>query len=627
MKKPRQTAFIGVVSRLAGAGLLFALAAILSPLVARAESDLDAYLRGKMFRMWVNDDADIADGEDDFVDIPNQSNADCKDDHVNGRRDLVDFFPMWLNISPFQPWLESGKVGVGLMHPDAAINIVWTSLGNLEAGKFHREDIGGCGPNLDQAAHTAAVVRVTAAGINVPDNVLAMIAQDSSKGVMMAEGVRPSSAPLVIVFFDKTSRQVLYSFGLPLCISHVEDMYRWANIRAAAGGDVGTGRESRLSEPSGLPDSDTNGKHFLFVHGYSVSEEKARGWGAEMFKRMWQAGANCAFTAVTWYGDDSRHWWYLDNTPNYYVNVEHAFESASALTNIVAQLSGEKVIAAHSLGNMLVSSAIADHGMQVSSYFMLNAAVPMEAYDPDEITPESSHNMANPDWHNYTNRLWASRWHEAWKRIDPNDGRCDLTWRGRFASITNAYNYYSEGEEVLANGDGDTHPILSGDFAWYNQESRKGLWPMLLPGNNEAGWSFNGAYDNFLSHMNPTNAAELADLLICTNSFFGLFDERGLYGTNGSFLATQPAIRAHALADGIPAESYAAGANAIAPEGSWIGRNVDMPMKAKVAWGSQYGIPDEGEQGEAWRHSDIKNRPYQVVRDVFLSIIEKGSLK
>ncbi len=627
MKKTRQTAFIGVVSRLAGAGMLFAFAAVASPLAVRAESDLDAYMRGKMFRMWVNDDADKSDSETNPVDIPKQSNADCNDDHVNGRRDLVDFFPLWINISSFAPWLSGGQVGVRLSHADSAVNIVWTKLGNLEAGKFHREDVGECGPNLNQNAYEATVTPVTAEGIEVPQGIIDMILVDPSKGIVMMEGVRPSTAPLTIAMHLKNGGDTLFSFRLPITISHVEDMYRWANIRAAAQGAVE--RPTDLSVPSGLPDSDTNGKHFLFVHGYSVGEEKARGWAAEMFKRLWQAGANCAFTAVTWYGDDSRHWWYLDNTPNYYVNVEHAFESAAALANVAAQLSGEKVIAAHSLGNMITSSAIADHGMQVSSYFMLNAAVPMEAYDDGAITDESSYNMANPDWHDYTNRLWASRWHEAWKRLDPADGRCGMTWRGRFASITNAYNYYSTGEEVLTNGEGRLKSVLSGDFAWYNQESRKGLWPMLLPGNNEAGWSFNSDYDNLLSHMNPTNAAELADSLICTNSFFGLFDERGLYGTNGSFLATQPAIRAHALADGIPAESYAAGANKLGELNPRWGndRNVDMPDKARASWLALYGADANGNPNARWLHSDIKNRPYQVVREVFLSMIEKGNLR
>ncbi len=606
---------------------ILAFVAILPLHTVRAESDFGAYMRGKMFRMWVNDDADKSDLESAPVDIPKQSNADCKDDHVNGRRDLVDFFPLWINISSFAPWFSGGQVGVRLSHADSAINIVWTMLGNLEAGKFYREDVGECGPNLNQNAYEATVTPVTAEGTEVPQEIIDMILADPSKGIVMMEGVRPSTAPLTIAMYLKNGGNTFFSFELPMTISHVEDMYRWVNIRAAAQGAVE--RQSDLSVPSGLPDSDTNGKHFLFVHGYSVSEEKARGWAAEMFKRMWQSGANCAFTAVTWYGDDSRHWWYLDNTPNYYINVEHAFESAAALADVAAQLPGEKIIAAHSLGNMVTSSAIADHQMQVSAYFMLNAAVPMEAYDEGSISEVSSYNMANPDWQIYTNRLWASHWHEAWKRIDPTDGRCDMTWRGRFASITNAYNYYSTGEDVLTNGNGMAQSLFSGSYAWYNQESRKGQWPMLLPGNNEAGWSFNSAYDDLFSHMNPTNAADLADSLICTNSFFGLFDERGLYGTNGSFLATQPAVRRHALADGIPAESYAAGANLLGALNPRWGndRNVNMPDKAKSSWVALYGADMNGNPIEPWKHSDIKNRPYQVVRDVFLSIIEKGNLR
>lgn len=595
------------------------IALMLSPFMSA--NDMAAVLSGRAFRMWINDDADISDDESSPVDIPGQSNPDCADSVVNGRRDLVDFFPVWLNISSFAPWLSAGSIGVGLIHKDSAVNIVWTSLGNLEAGRFLQEDIGGCGPNLDQDAHSADTVRVTADGIAVPDKVISMILQDPSKGVVMVEGVAASNEPLVIVMFDKSTRKVLFAFPLPMRIVSVVDMIRWVNVRAVAGGAVD--RATDLFEPSGLPDAETNGKHLVFVHGYSVSEGKAFGWGVEMFKRFRQSGCNCAFTAVTWYGDDSRKWWYLDNTPNYYVNVEHAFHSAEAFKNVISGLSGEKIVAAHSLGNMLVSSAIADHGLSVASYFMLNAAVPVEAYVPEDITDESSYNMANPDWHGYTNRLWASRWHEAWKQFDPIDGRANLTWRGRFAGINNAYNYYSTGDEVLTNGNGEVQSLFSGDFAWYNQESRKGQWPMLLPGNNEAGWSFNGAYDTLLSHLDPVEAAKLSEDMIRTNSFFGLFDERGLYGTNGSALAVHPNVRARVLADGIPAESYAAGANAIDPDGKWAERNVNMPDVAKGVRGDIYDGVGEG----AWKHSDIKNRTYQHVRDVFLSIIEKGNLK
>lgn len=72
--------------------------------------------------------------------------------------------------------------------------------------------------------------------------------------------------------------------------------------------------------------------HFVFVHGYSVSTNAARGWAAEMFKRLWQSGSRSRFTALDWFGDDSIGTvsmpGHSDDAPNYYVNVEHAFASA-----------------------------------------------------------------------------------------------------------------------------------------------------------------------------------------------------------------------------------------------------------------------------------------------------------
>ena len=182
------------------AGIPFAVAFVLTlvaGIATYAETDLDAYMRGKKLRMWVNDDADKSDSEDAPVDIPKQSSADCNDDHVNGRRDLVDFFPMWLNISSFAPWLSGGQVGVRLSHADSAINIVWTKLGNLEAGQFHREDVGECGPNLNQSAYEATVTPVTAAGIEVPQSFIDMILVNPSKGIVMMEATI-GSAPIVI---------------------------------------------------------------------------------------------------------------------------------------------------------------------------------------------------------------------------------------------------------------------------------------------------------------------------------------------------------------------------------------------------------------------------------------------
>lgn len=106
---------------------------------------------------------------------------------------------------------------------------------------------------------------------------------------------------------------------------------------------------------------------------------------------------------------------------------------------------------AHSLDNILISVARQFHGHQYERHFILNAAVPVEAYDPNGISFESRNAMTPEEWLGYSNRVRAAHWNEL---FDVGDWRRSLTWRGRFAAVTNAVNYYSVEDEVLANGDG-----------------------------------------------------------------------------------------------------------------------------------------------------------------------------
>ena len=48
--------------------------------------------------------------------------------------------------------------------------------------------------------------------------------------------------------------------------------------------------------------------HVFFIHGANVSEQDARAWAAEMFKRLWQAGANMEFHLVAWEIDRVHRW-------------------------------------------------------------------------------------------------------------------------------------------------------------------------------------------------------------------------------------------------------------------------------------------------------------------------------
>ena len=298
-------------------------------------------------------------------------------------------------------------------------------------------------------------------------------------------------------------------------------------------------------------------------------------WAKNVFKKLWWAGLDRGFVTVQWRGKEGQTPLELPVlgyvTPNFYGNVQNAFQTAPALTNAMQEVQGPKWFVAHSLGNMLVSAAIQDCGMQYEKFFLLNAAVAMEAFDPtDGITQASHDNMTPEAWTNYTDRVRSTHWFE---RFPEGDGRRLLTWKGRFANVTNIVNFYSTQEEVVNNGDGDWHPITERNYVWYNQETRKGVWPLMLH-EYEGGWEFNGYYNTTTNcwigntqqtetyHMPPADANQLSNEQLQQIPFFLDFHNPEMHTSpNGVIVASNYLYRAEMLAYAIPAESYAVGAN------------------------------------------------------------------
>jgi hypothetical protein len=265
---------------------------------------------------------------------------------------------------------------------------------------------------------------------------------------------------------------------------------------------------------------------------------------------------------------------------------------------------------------MVVSSAIKDAGLSVSAYFMLNAAVAMESYDGTIIT----NTLRHPDWQNYSNRLWASEWHAL---FSTNDGRGNLTWRGKFSGFSSAYNYFSSTEDVLDNADGDVPSLFDlPERSWVMQEMRKGTTVEWITGNAEAGWGFNGDY----SGLSVAQANALSNSVLQTNAFFRHFDDEDLYATNGSAVAQQPATYRQLLADAIPALSNPMGRNEM---GGWgASRNRDYMTQGGGSGFRRGTYPSGWPRSENdWRHSDIKNIAYPYNRNLFDKIVGDGGLQ
>ena len=139
-------------------------------------------------------------------------------------------------------------------------------------------------------------------------------------------------------------------------------------------------------------------------------------------------------------------------------------------------------------------------GLQVSQYYMFDAALPSESID-ETLRVESSEDAGftkyvRPDWRDYTNACWASNWYRFFEN-DLTDARGQMKWPGRFtnalANATEVFNYYSSGDSVFHETE-DPPWLLEGvlestdNYCWQKQETLKGM--KVVAGTAYGGWGF-----------------------------------------------------------------------------------------------------------------------------------------
>lgn len=576
---------------------------------------------GRTFRFWVNDDKDDASSDGDVArnskildngndDIP-ASGSDGSDNKVNGRRDLVDFTPICVDVSGVVgdlPVTIRNEISFRIRQDDGAVNVVWSNLSPSGANSFQTVGYNsGFGEAFRSSPQSAETMQIVAGGVSFP-SVFKNRAR-TGEGIFLVEGRQAACTPLWIeaVYGGK----VLCSNKLEMAISSVENMYRWLGLRHICGDTDVPGLSS--AEPANLPDNETTGPHYVFVHGYNVNAQSARGWAAEMFKRLWQTGVHSKFTAVDWYGDESQIWAGVPavggESLDYYVNVRHALDTAPHLQSELSGLPGERVVLAHSLGNMLVSEAATHYGLAYSKYYMLNAAVPMETYDSGVENSE----MREHGWTDVPPIKWAANWYA---RISyENDPRRTLKWKGRFAGIGNAINCYSPTEEVLGNATANGYGGV-----WSIQELYKGTATLhFIPGNCEGGWGYNSDHTNLaglLTEFAKTN--DFTDVELIASPIFRTFDNDLLHQTNLISIAQTELNKV--LGDGIPATSFAAGANEVGGVSGNL--NYISFMANEESW--PRFSRENGVKRLLWHHSDIKNIAYYFVYPLFEQLISEG---
>jgi hypothetical protein len=625
------------------------------------------------FRFWVNDDNDSGDTGGD--DIPGEPAADGKipngaSGQINGTRDLVDFFPVFVDIQNVllaTPTNERGNYQFVLSQADGAINFAYATTTTLSTNNplHYLTDT-----NTAFSLSNAPVTQITSNGVPLSYAFLSQLSVSgqnvlvpSGSGIILCEASAPTSNPLVLSVLDANSN-VLAQANLYLNVTGVEQMFRHKNLTRATYPNRPDGPPDRLTDSDVPNEPDTTDKNFVFVHGYNVNASDARGWEAEIFKRMYWSGSHAKFYGVTWFAYDGQcSAGPIRFTPNLQTNIVHAFETAPQLSAFLNGLSGTNVLAAHSLGNMTVLSALNDCGnTNISAFFMMDAAFAIEAIDGSAGV---NTNMIHPDWAEYTNTLWASYWHQ----LFTNDYRTSLTWNNRLANFQTAevYNFYSSGEEVLrmypgmppnaaiataeqigfaAQGQGafaafvihSLWPDLSGkpvgDFTWVWQEKMKGRCDHdFLLGSSHNGWGFNNADPSYswytndpeegglvLVRLSPPLAAALPASQLQTNAFFDMSAFTTLFGSGGSAYAQT--YSNSIISSGIPALTLPVGANVVNILGA--ANNFNMQTSFENAWPLERMQTSETNN---WHHSDMHEVAYTYTYKLFQQMVTTGNLK
>lgn len=619
------------------------------------ENPADEVSDDQPYRFWVNDDNDEGETGGDDIPLGALARANFQDEVVDGARDLVDFFPVFVEVGEALQVLRDGSpVTVRLRQADGAVNFAYTNLDRAHAAAHWKElRKEGFGDVFNRPPGEAETHRVTAEGVALSAAFLEGV-RDHGWGVLLIEGRSPTLAPLVLEL--KRAEEVLAEARLPMHLYNVEDMFRHVDLTKVPR-EYGEENElPALPEPvpperrddpgDAWPDELTNGKYFVFVHGYNVDGLRARGWQSEVFKRLHVLGSRARFVGVTWHGATGLRVGngYLD----YHKAVFNALQTGDALKGALNFPEGAEVtVAGHSLGNGVVGQAIQFGGFRPQHYIMINAALPVEAFDPAGVTEAVHKDMVEAQWLDYRPDLQSANW---FKLFGSSDERRKLTWQGRYdrlAELTSLHHFYSSGEEVLKNVEGVHSPSLVewlvrehgslSEGAWKMQELAKGLSPStslgtILLSRTQVGWSFavgwmvssaggrNTGINPRLRTPDETQGITPAELI--TRPFFGEFQEHGLTSSDAA-TASEKAGKSEVLFDllarAIPAKSYAAGANEV---GSFGIRNYNMNSEGHAT--EVASLPTKTGK---WGHSDFKLLALPLSYPMYLELIEQGALR
>ena len=584
-----------------------------------------------MFRFWINDDSD-RDGmneNDSEHDRPGHG-SNHADDHVNGRCDLLDFTPVWIDASEVFPADTPTRLRnqIRWVLRSTNANVVVSSLHRSEANKFLLAESPDYGPKLDKHILDAEV-QCRFGFFFLSDGFNAAVHSGDGNGVFLVEG-KSEGPDLRFAGWRKMHDVALARANVQF--SSVTNMYWYHSLRGAEQTD--NFQIPVTNALSNLLTDNPKDTDVFFTHGFRVKADEAEAWGAEVFKRLWQAGSNARFHMFTWSGD----YGWPDSGLYFPQNVYNALKTGDPLKRLVEREQPDpekRILMTQSLGNMVACEALRQ-GLYVSKYFMFDAAVASETFDATlQNTNTVTRNKYVPmSWRTYPQRSWASYWY-TWFLSDPNDSRRLMGWPGRYTEalthVGDVYNYYSSGDETFYEK--ENPPWLLGglaaspaNYSWQKQETRKGSYS--IAGTPYGGWGFHSWVVNegkvlYSPVILPIDMLRVKHFTVEDAEYMvtlGTIPDTPVFNRGYAPMFNRNATQDEvfmALAKCVPAISSPVGGFETYIE---LIENHDLNDEL---YKNDWGRP--AVDGETpWKHSDMKDMAYYHVFKLYRQIVEKG---
>ena len=233
---------------------------------------IDLLDRGKVtkekpWRFWENDDNDIEGEErrDDGDDTPGTWNTarDGRNHKVDGVRDLLDFFPLHLDLKQALKVLPSNQYKYILKHEDQAIRFFEFPAAGLDdsdaenAPNSHLRNIVEARVFQNKGVKLASIQGVELTSVMLE-------AFKDGEGLILCEAVQLTQQPLVLEIKKNDGTSVV-EIEFPLSISSVKDMYRkkYFSPNDPEGDD--NGNYAMPAAPSNWPDTDRKMQIFTAI--------------------------------------------------------------------------------------------------------------------------------------------------------------------------------------------------------------------------------------------------------------------------------------------------------------------------------------------------------------------------